>query len=343
VPIGGPHRALVNALWPREVKGIPFPVPGAGIGKFLQGKLGPGVRTLLDQTRGTDYFGFKLDRPGASFHENLLRRVAYEFETLAPLTIGAAVGGVRLGETVGEIVQNVLTQVGGSPDIQRNSVLNVEAQRLFPGNNFGDIEEPYQRDLITGGDRIAPDLLRSRKRNKIFRPDSVQAMWAHFDEIDEQLAEKLEALASNLGKRVNGISYTRSHVVTEYFTLVAGARDKKEGAQLPYPQHEFEPTDPNDPDPNKAALAQWYLALEHESVGLDTGSPNTAALTKIRKDLIAEWGVGSEVDKYVLRNTNRRVIPENLLRILPYATKQRYKASADAREAHMLLIGVGNR
>ena len=338
--IGGPFRSLARAIMPGEVAGIPFPVPFAGIGRFFQGKITPVLSGQVDLIRNKDFFDNRITVPGASAVENLVRWAAYEAESVAPLTAGEVIGGLRTGETPGDIATNAASQFLGSPNLQRNSVLNEEAQKLFPGHNFADIDEAYQRDLITGGERIAPDLKRNRERNQRLRPQSIQALFAHFDDIDEELFDSLVSLGENFRKNIDGISYTRRYITEQHFALQAAARNQKIGVQRAFTDFEFEPTDVNDPDPNLAALAQWFAALDDPSVNLGNGDFNTSALTIIRQALLESWSDTPEIEQYVLRNTNRREVPLAVLAILPFKTRSRYEASRQARLDHMKKLGL---
>jgi len=93
VPIGGPYRALVRAIVPRKVEGIPIPVPFGGIAQFAMNRVQPAIATQLRLFKNKDFYGRRI-RQG-SFPEQLLQSLLYEMQGVAPLTIGTAIEGVR--------------------------------------------------------------------------------------------------------------------------------------------------------------------------------------------------------------------------------------------------------
>lgn len=335
IPIGGPYRSLINAILPREVKGAPFPVPFARIGQFIKGKITPALSTQIDVATNQDFFGNRITSPNASVAENLLRIIAYEAEGVLPLAPGEVAGGIRTGETPGRIGRNVVSQFLGSP-FRQPSVFNQATQEIFPGRNFSDLDENYQRDIVTASDFLAPDIKRYRENTLRLRPQSIQGAFAQFDAIDEGVFAALSALADSRAKRIGGVWYTRRVVSDQYFAILAAARNEKNGVARAL-EFEYEPSDVNDPDPNRRALAQWFAAIDTPSVHLPGNVFDTGALTIIRKNLIAEWGEGSPTHEYVKRNTNRRRVPEKLLSLLPVATRTNILASRKARQAHMML------
>lgn len=116
IPLGGPYRAIFRALYPQEVKGIPFPVPLAGLFSFrgyLYNRLTPAIRTQIDLfARNKEYAGTQI-RTGKPI-EGLLKAIWYEFEQALPLTAGELSEALRRGERYTEnIWQQVISQFMG--------------------------------------------------------------------------------------------------------------------------------------------------------------------------------------------------------------------------------------
>ena len=122
IPLGGPYRALFRAFYPQKVEGVPFPVPFYGVlhydvkrGKpdgYLWNRITPAIRTQLDLLINKDYSGAPILK--GNFFEIFLRGLEYEFENVLPLTLGAPLEAVRLGERYKEdIWQQVISQFMG--------------------------------------------------------------------------------------------------------------------------------------------------------------------------------------------------------------------------------------
>jgi len=159
IPLGAPYRALFRAIYPQEVKGVPFPVPFAGLGTYLGNRIGPAIRTQIDLIRNTDYYGNTI-RKGSPV-EQLLRGLAYEIEGAAPLSIGAAIEGVRTGAKPEETMRQVIGQFAGQNVMQAQTPYSVrsEAQDKAAQANFGvswdDLAESEQYTLRKANPAIA--------------------------------------------------------------------------------------------------------------------------------------------------------------------------------------------
>ena len=97
MPIGGPYRGFIEALVPRDVPGVPFPVPFAGLWRWANNRKGPAISQLIDQIRNEDFYGAKIVPKGAAIQEMAMRRAAYFMEGLSPLAPGTVVGNIRRG------------------------------------------------------------------------------------------------------------------------------------------------------------------------------------------------------------------------------------------------------
>ena len=113
IPLGGPLRGLVKAIWPQPVDGVPFPVPFVGLPKWAQAKITPAIRTGRELYRNKDYHNRKIMK--GEFPENILRGLWFVAENMLPLTVGAVSEEVRTGETdIGRIGEQVGAQFMGA-------------------------------------------------------------------------------------------------------------------------------------------------------------------------------------------------------------------------------------
>lgn len=92
----------------------------------------------------------------------------------------------------------------------------------------------------------------------------------------------------------------------------------------------------DDPDPNRAALAQYHACFDDPAVVTEAGnlrgSPSgvDSPLTKCRAAVLVT--LTEPQKEYILRNTMRRFIPKEVLDRLPFTTQNAYRGSVDARE-----------
>ncbi len=141
VPIGGPYRAIFRAIFPQEVTGIPFPVPFAGVMRYLQNRINPLVSTQIDLVRNKDYYGKQILK--GKFPEQLLRGIAYEVEGILPLTLGSGVEGIRTGNETKDTLEQMAGQFAGTslapakPDVER---INKAMGKVLPKLGQPDIE-----------------------------------------------------------------------------------------------------------------------------------------------------------------------------------------------------------
>ena len=119
--LGGPYRGLIRAIVPRQIKGKGVPVPFAGIPNYAKNRITPAVQTQVRLARNRDFYGGEILK--GNFSEQIFRGLMYEFEGMAPLTIGSGIGGIRRG-----------LSVAGAAE---------EAGATFFGQNI-DKEMPYQ-------------------------------------------------------------------------------------------------------------------------------------------------------------------------------------------------------
>jgi hypothetical protein len=169
IPLGGPYRAIFRAIYPAEVKGIPFPVPFAGLPRFLVNRVNPAIRTqfeLLPALRGketADYSGFKIVK--GNFPENILRGLEYELENAVPLSFGSLATGGRQGKEGGDMAQDFVSQFMGTNMVtptkwQERTLLGDKYAKEQFNLKWADLNNMQKREL----ERAHPDLIDMEKQ-----------------------------------------------------------------------------------------------------------------------------------------------------------------------------------
>ena len=112
IGLGGPFRGILRLVWPRQIPGVPVPIPFAGLERFAKGRIGPAGRIAYDEMHNKDYYG----RPIATenFPINILQYMEYALEGSAPLTLGSAAREVRQGSDLGAVGQQAGSQFAGT-------------------------------------------------------------------------------------------------------------------------------------------------------------------------------------------------------------------------------------
>jgi hypothetical protein len=118
IPIGGPYRAIVKALFPQEVEGVPIPVPFGGVGGFLWNRLSPAIGAVRDLVANKDYYGKQIIT-GTSTIEKIIRGIEYGLESVLPLTLGTIIEDIRKGETA-NLWEDIMSQFAGFNLNERN-------------------------------------------------------------------------------------------------------------------------------------------------------------------------------------------------------------------------------
>ena len=112
IGLGGPFRGIIRAVAPRQVRGVPVPLPFGGIYQFARGKIGPAPGVVYDEIRNKDYYGKPIRTE--NFPVNILQSLEYALEGAAPLTAGGAAAQVRRGEGLGAAAQETASQFMGT-------------------------------------------------------------------------------------------------------------------------------------------------------------------------------------------------------------------------------------
>jgi hypothetical protein len=127
VPIGGTFRGFAGLVWPREVEGLPIPVPFGNALNFMQSRITPLISAQIDLLMNEDFHGNTILPEDAPVTEKFLRFLLYELESSLPLTLGSPIESVRTLRTLSDAFwegissftgQNLL---GESPFRQRDA------------------------------------------------------------------------------------------------------------------------------------------------------------------------------------------------------------------------------
>ena len=176
VPIGGTFRGFAGLVWPREVEGLPIPIPFGNALNFMESRLTPAISAQVDLLMNEDFHGNTILPEDAPVTEKLLRFLLYELESGLPLTLGSPIESARTLRTLSDAFwegisaftgQNLL---GESPYRQRDA--EVRAWAAGQGLRDEDLED------IEGYFDL------SRKLRKDFDkefPETVQAITAEND------------------------------------------------------------------------------------------------------------------------------------------------------------------
>lgn len=142
IPIGGPYRGLLKAMWPRKAGKSPVPVPFGGFITWAGSRMNPGVSLVRDLTRNKDFYGNQII--AGEFPVNVLEALLYSTEGLMPLGLSSPVQGVRTEQSARDIAISTAGQVLGT---------NVTEQTPFQAQNVA-----VQRWAQTTGASKAPEL-----------------------------------------------------------------------------------------------------------------------------------------------------------------------------------------
>ena len=114
VPMGGPYRALIRGVWPKDVtdaNGETHTVPFAGLGAYIEGRAGPASSTIEDFNKNKDFFGRQIVH--GNFPQNIITGLAYLGEQTLPIGVTQPVEAQRVGTPFAEGVQQTVSQLAG--------------------------------------------------------------------------------------------------------------------------------------------------------------------------------------------------------------------------------------
>ncbi len=156
IPLGGTYRALIRAIYPREVKGIPFPVPFAGIPQYVSNRLNPAIGAQLDIFKDNrDFYGNKIMK-NESFLMNVMQGAAYEVESALPLSLGTGMAGLRTESPWGDTGQQMLGQFAGTNYTKNNPIAPLRNKWAVSFEEYNTIPtDALEAGVTYGQDRTA--------------------------------------------------------------------------------------------------------------------------------------------------------------------------------------------
>lgn len=276
-------------------------------GTFFRSKLSPQAQFVFDGVTGTTFIGEEATptRLGVNL-----------FAPLSPLDIlegyqqngllGASIAATSL---LGTSVQTYRTVNDAAIDN-----FGVQYQELWP----------YERNVARG--------LWQLKRATEPTGD-----FARLEELDLAQQQDLADIASGflIKRDENGTEVSRRRLrrrdrVNQYFRVIASyASARREVALQAFGQQQAgEEFVPDSPDPQKAALGEYFKALDDAKISdalFDSDGFN-------RQVALLERGWTQSQRQYVAANTHQTDVPAALLRILPSRTRRRIRRSIMARD-----------
>lgn len=256
IPIGGPFRSFIRGVTPQNRDGKWEP---PNLLRFANSKVAPLAGTQRDLIQNRDYQGNTIRK--GDWWEQLLRVAEYEVEgAFTPLTGGAAAEGARLGQSPGEIGQNVLSQAAGTnvtfaTDYDKR---DVASRKRFDGRSYRDLN-PLERQEID----------RENGKAVSANPDAIKGV------------ADTAALRDNLEKK----QYEVDQAYGTPGLIIAEPKSSKDGAawragyrgMQKYAAGTYDARETIDPFTGKPygsemdkAIAEWGKAIDASTTGADT-------------------------------------------------------------------------
>ncbi len=289
IPMGGPIRGIVQAVTPqmKEIKGVSVPVPFAGIHRFFMNRMTPFLRTQLSLAMDRDFYGGKVsgylkDKESSNWGK-LIRGLAYEFEGMVPLTIGATMGGIRRGLSdatqpmidVVEIVKDGLSQLGGFNLFVESPYTKGDyaAQKWARENGIRGYREELPDGTLSEGVEI--------KRRGDLSPRDEQRFLEEYDYLEDEMDKHMKRMA--LQKVDWAVTTYDAQITKEKYAGQQEADDKALGLYIqlgPQPDHDngtMKTLSPKNWRDNRRDR-MLRLATERDRIykDLDTEDPKTA-------------------------------------------------------------------
>ena len=289
--------------------------------RWVRGQLAASPSTAWDWFTGRDYVGHPVRGPldDLGTYKNIARNLG---ENVMPIWAQSV---LFEGGTIGDRFIRFGGEFFGLRTFPQGAgeILRANSERLI-GVSFED-SEPYERDILEKN--LKPELT-GLQTEQVKRGREDAGFFQVLDDLDAERVQKLEGLRKLYRGDSRRIKDQYFNIELEYW-----ARRSQEGRT-----HDFGDTDPNDPDPQKAALAQWYLAIEGALVTVGAHPEakllDSDKLERIRSQVLRR---NPEHVDYIRRNTNRRIIPRDVLAVLRArapTTYRRYQESVSARARH---------
>ena len=143
IPIGGPLRGFVKALYPGDHN-----IPGERLPQWASRKFTAPITGTYSLLTNKDWKGDAIAQGNAL--EQLARSVSYAVEQIAPISVGTALEGARAGLPAAEIAVNSIGGLLGSNAALPSPTeqLNQKARSMFPREGgYYDLEPAKQKAI----------------------------------------------------------------------------------------------------------------------------------------------------------------------------------------------------
>jgi len=316
---------------------------------FLTARESVPMRAGRTQITGKTFFGEPVGKVGPG---GVVSRVTQLIDDLfTPIGFGQSARNILQAKVpaIGRVLPEAEGRVGAIGEVlQGTGGINVRAEgtRQFLGSALEDIglkmpdgspmkewddAEPFIKDISMEAPRVKKEMSR-RLATGVRRGGEFAIYGLQMDNIQEQRLTELNEVISK-GK-------------PDYFYIKA-IEAKYRGMRIQAGlEMEFDPRDLNDPDPNKRAYSE-YLSIydmpgvkevyEDEEGNVVFEEINWDKFEEEEAKLRRTWG--SKQQDYILRNTNRRPTPMDIVANLPRALKSEIRASQNARELYLKAQG----
>lgn len=312
-------------------------------GSFLQSRESVPVRAIANQATGENFFGEDITDVGPG---GVVSRTAQLInDVFVPIGAGSVLGAFREDIPGGEVgIPEAESRLGRAGQIVQGGgvnlrsettaqLLNRDADAYLPGSTYRELES-WQRDEVQH--RQAAELA-ARQQTGVGRQQETSELFAKLDQFDVEWQLALDALASNIGKRLGtgpgATEIDQRFVQGRYFDLEAALFNAKRGVNRSF-DREF---GDREQTPNEADVDTYFALTEQATVD---GVFIPKRLTELRIQFMNT--LSPERRDYVLRNINRRgrQIPPKILNMLPESTRTRIRASIQARDAARRRLGL---
>jgi hypothetical protein len=225
--------------------------------------------------------------------------------------------------------------------ISTRDLINNQIQKMFRGMTL-DTADPYLIDLAQQAPEVKAELQR-RSQTGALRGDQFTQFFTELDKIDEEALSDINNIPNE--SSLSGLTprQRERRMVDRYFDITAAAREQKRGVQRGQ-GIDFDEPDINNPDPNKAALARYNEIFTDDDVkDSEFGPFNSEVWNRKVTALLKSLEATPSARDYVIRNTNRREVPEFMLRMLRQnspTTFSRIQRSRQARQRHASQFGI---
>jgi hypothetical protein len=291
--------------------------------KWVRGQLAPGLATGFDVLAGRDFINEPTRGPlnELDTYANIARTLSQPVTPVWLQTLALEGGSIKERAVRGG------AEFFGLRSFPENAIDILAEQSWTIYDKSYDETEPFERDLMR--DILKGDLLPLQEE-QVARGRELDTFFSDLDRIEtDRIAQLLEVAAD---PRMT--SFEKVNEMRNINNVARGAREEAAVGQ------EFDPANLDDPDPNKRALAQRNALFDDPEVQSEAGRIDFDVFERKLRALAVSEGWTREQGEYILRNTNRRPIPQVLFQALSPAAKQDISRSHQARIRHMQSVGA---